>query len=337
MTNRGQQADRETLERAQSAQDPKQDQRSRKEKPKSIGIDRHIDKLEDRRRAKEAQRDAGTLKGQLARGWTEKFLTRTTSGAIYAISVLVCLYLGPVTTALLMSGMAWLCCSEFFRIARMSGRMPNDPVGLTVAVLLPLAAFYHGLPALILVVFGLLLACACWYVFTPRANIGDVAITAFGPLYCSLGFASLVMIRMVDPGFEGATLTFGVMASIWLNDAFAYAIGSRIGTHKLAPRISPHKSWEGFYGGILGSVFVWVLIWAFRIENIGLLFAIFCGLLVGITGVVGDLFESRIKRGVGVKDSGNIMPGHGGLLDRSDSMLFGCMAAYFLLLLGGII
>jgi phosphatidate cytidylyltransferase len=303
----------------------------------SIGIDRHIDNLENRREAKEEARSAGRLKGQLARGWTEKFLTRTTSGAIYAILVLVCLYLSPQTTALLMAAMGWLCCSEFFRIARMGGRMPNEVVGLTAAVLFPLAGYFHGQSALIIVVFALLVACACWYVSTPRANIGDVAITAFGPMYTSLPFSSLVLIRLVDPGIEGATLTFGIMASVWINDAFAYAVGSRFGVHKLAPRISPHKSWEGFYGGMVGSVLVWVIMAAIGVAQIDYLLAVICGLLVGFAGVVGDLFESRLKRGVGVKDSGNLMPGHGGLLDRSDSLLFGSMTAYFLLLLGGIL
>lgn len=303
----------------------------------SVGIDRHIDKLEDRRDAKEERRTAGALVGQRARGWTERLLTRTTSGAIYAIVVLVCLYLGPFATTLMISAMAWLCCSEFFRIARMGGRMPNEVVGLGAAVLFPLAAYATGLRGLVIVAFLLLAVCAAWYVFTPRANVADVAITVFGPLYTSLAFSSLVLIRVVDTGFTGATLTFGVMSSIWANDAFAYAVGSRFGIHKLAPRISPRKSWEGFYGGIIASVFIWGALAAFGIAGLDTPRAVLGGLLVGIAGVIGDLFESRLKRGVGVKDSGNLMPGHGGLLDRSDSMLFGSMAAYFVLFFGGIL
>ncbi|MEE8673872.1 phosphatidate cytidylyltransferase [Tractidigestivibacter scatoligenes] len=310
---------------------------SGRDKRESVGIDRHIDKLENRRNAKEAQRTAGALAGQRARGWTERLLTRTTSGAIYAIVVLVCLYLGPFATTLMISAMGWLCCSEFFRIARMGGRMPNEGVGLAAAVLFPLAAYGYGLRGLVIILFLLLAACAAWYVFTPRANVGDVAITVFGPLYTSLTFSSLVLVRIIDKGFMGATLTFGVMLSIWANDAMAYAIGSRFGIHKLAPRISPHKSWEGFYGGIVASVIIWAILAAFGVAGLEMPLAILGGLLVGIAGVVGDLFESRLKRGVGVKDSGNLMPGHGGLLDRSDSMLFGSMAAYFVLFFGGIL
>ena len=236
-----------------------------------------------------------------------------------------------------MVAQAWLCCSEFFRICRMGGRMPNEVIGLAAAVLFPPAALASGLLACALVIFVMLMACACWYVFTPRASVADVAVTAFGPLYTSLAFSSVVLIRKFDPGLTGALVTLAVMLSVWANDAFAYFVGSALGRHKLAPRISPSKSVEGFVGGIVGSVIVWVVLAVFVVGDMSVAMAVLCGLVVGVAGVIGDLFESRLKRGVGVKDSGNVLPGHGGLLDRSDSMLFGSMAAFFLLLFGGIL
>ena len=280
---------------------------------------------------------AGGLTGQRARGTAERLLTRSTSGAIYAIVTLACLFLGPLATMLLIASQSWLCCSEFFRICRMGGRMPNETIGLIAALVFPFAAWAEGLLALTLAIFLLLMACACWYVFAPRASIADVAATAFGPLYTSLAFSSIVLIRMSDDGLTGALLTLGVMISVWGNDAIAYFVGSAIGAHSLAPRISPNKSVEGFVGGIIGSVIIWVLLGLFVIPRLGLGMAVLCGLVVGIAGVIGDLFESRLKRGAGVKDSGNVIPGHGGLLDRSDSLLFGGMAAFFLLLFGGIL
>lgn len=313
-----------------NAREPEKDARA-------AGLDRQIKLLEDRRASKEEARAAGNLKGQKARSSAERLLTRTTSGAIYALATLACLFIGPLTTTVLVAAEAWLCCSEFFRISRMGGRMPNEAVGLAAALLFPLAAYANGLLALTLVIFVLLMACAVWYVLTPRANIADVAVTAFGPIYTSLAFSSIVLIRMGDDGLPGALLALAVMLSIWGNDAMAYFVGSAIGRHKLAPRISPSKSVEGFVGGIVGSVLVWVVVALFLVKDLTVPLAALCGLVVGVAGVFGDLFESRIKRGAGVKDSGNLIPGHGGLLDRSDSMLFGGMAAFFLLRFGGIL
>ena len=303
----------------------------------SEGLDRQIDRLEGRRASKEEARAAGGLRGQKARSSAEKLLTRTMSGAIYAIVTLACVLGGSLTTTLLVTAEAWLCCSEFFRICRMGGRMPNESLGLVAALLFPIAAYLHGLAACTLVVLLLLVACACWYVFTPRANIADVSVTAFGPLYTSLAFASIILLRKTDSGMTGSLLILAVMFSIWANDAFAYFVGSAIGSHKLAPRISPNKSVEGFVGGLVGSVLVWALISVFILKDLPLELALVIGLVVGVVAVVGDLFESRLKRGVGVKDSGNVLPGHGGLLDRSDSMLFGGTAALFLLYLGGML
>ena len=310
--------------------------RQRREQTGS-GLDRQIERLETRRASKEDARAAGGLKGQKARSSAERLLTRTMSGAIYAIVTLACIFLGPITTTILVVAEAWLCCSEFFRICRMGGRMPNETIGLAGALLFPVAAYANGLFALTLVILLLVMTCACWYVFSPRSNVADVAVTVFGPLYTSLSFSSIVLIRQFDAGLPGAVLTLAVMFSVWGNDAMAYFVGSAIGAHKLAPRISPNKSVEGFFGGLVGSVVVWVVMALVFVPGLNVLLAAACGLVVGVAGVIGDLFESRLKRGVGVKDSGNFLPGHGGLLDRSDSMFFGGMAAFFLLHFGGIL
>ena len=265
-----------------------------------------------------------------------KFMTRAVVGVGYAVLVLVCLLMGRWATTALLCVFAWQCCNEFYKMMRMAGRMPNELIGLAAAVAFPIAAnisyLYSGVAA-----FLLAIATGVWYVLTPRANISYVALTVFGPMYTSLLFTSILKFRAVDPGIMGGILTFAVMASIWVNDSFAYIFGSRFGRTKLAPKISPNKSWEGFFGGMLGSILVWVLISLLGLMPVPVPMAILTGIVLGIFGVIGDLFESRIKRSVGVKDSGNIMPGHGGLLDRHDSMLFGVMAAAFVLKVGGLL
>ena len=172
---------------------------------------------------------------------------------------------------------------------------------------------------------------------SPRTRIADIAVTAFGSLYTGYMMSSIVLLRDALPGFPGALLSIGVCASLWVSDSFAYLVGSRIGKHKMVPKISPNKSWEGFVGGLLGSVIIWLILWATGLYRFDIVFAVLTGIAVSVLGVFGDLIESRIKRGVGVKDSGNLIPGHGGMLDRSDSLIFGCITAYLILKIGGIL
>lgn len=303
----------------------------------AVGLDKSIERLETRRDSKEERRVAGTLKGQKARGWTEKLLTRTMSGVIYVLVIVGCFFLGVMPTAFLMAAMGWLCCSEFFRICRMAGRRPNEILGLTAAIAYPLVASFVGARLLVSVTCALLLAVSVWYVFNPRANISDVAVTMVGPIYTSLTLSGIAMVRASLPGMDGAWLSLVVIGAIWAEDSLAYLVGSSLGKHKMVPRISPNKSWEGFYGGLAGSLLVWCIAAAFHVGGVSWPLALVAGLLEGVVSVVGDLFESRIKRGVGVKDSGNFLPGHGGMLDRTDSILFGGMVAYFLLLAGGVL
>ncbi len=301
------------------------------------GIDRGIEKLESRRDSKEDQRYAGELKGQRARGALEKLLTRALSGVIYVVIIVGCFFGGVIPTALLVAAMGWVCCSEFFRITRMAGRSPNEIFGLAAALMYPLLSVYWGVKWLVAVTVLLLMVTASWYVMNPRANISDVAVTLLGPLYTSCMLTSLSLIRASNPGIEGAFLTLIVMGSIWAEDSLAYLVGSSIGRHKMAPRTSPNKSWEGFVGGLVGAIAVWCVGAFFHVGGLTWSVALICGAFEGVIAVIGDLFESRIKRGVGVKDSGNLLPGHGGLLDRTDSVLFGGMVAFFILHLGGVL
>jgi phosphatidate cytidylyltransferase len=124
--------------------------------------------------------------------------------------------------------------------------------------------------------------------------------------------------------------------SVWANDSLAYFTGSLLGRHKMAPQISPNKSWEGFFGGTAATIAVWMA--APWIPGIRLdpLTAFVVGLGVAIAAVIGDLAESRMKREAGVKDSGRSLPGHGGFLDRLDSLILVCLVAYWLLWWSGL-
>ena len=118
-----------------------------------------------------------------------------------------------------------------------------------------------------------------------------------------------------------------------MNDAFAYLGGSAFGKHKFAPKISPRKTWEGVICGMFGSMLFWMLIPVVCPScGFGFVWAAISGLLCGMLGIVGDLTESHIKRSFHTKDSGKLMPGHGGLLDRSDSLFFVSVVACFMII-----
>lgn len=261
---------------------------------------------------------------------------RVGSGAIFVVAFIVCILFGTVTASILAAILSALCCHEFLEMMKRDGKIPNTIIGITASALFPLAALGESV-LMTALIFILVLICGLWYVYTPRTRIADVAITIMAPLYTGYMLSSIVLMREAVPGFPGALLTVGACASLWVSDSFAYLVGRTMGRHKMAPKISPKKTWEGFAGGILGSVIVWLLLSLTGFYKLTFWYAALCGVIVAVLGVFGDLIESRIKRGVGVKDSGTLMPGHGGMLDRCDSLIFGCITAQLMLLLGGVL
>ena len=247
--------------------------------------------------------------------------TRVITGAVYSISLIALAMIDTWTTVLLCSALSALCAYEFYRMLRADAKLPNEVVGVLTSGAYPIVYMlwhFDGLLTLTVLSATVLLI---WYVFSGGSRIGDVAVTLFGSCYTGLMLSSLVEIRGIMPAYWGGLLVVGVMLSVWGNDAFAFFFGSRFGRHKLAPHISPNKSWEGFAAGIVASVIAWCLI--HFIPGLGLSWpwAIVAGLVCGIGAILGDLVESRIKRSIGFKDSGHLLPGHGGFLDRCDSLL----------------
>lgn len=263
-------------------------------------------------------------------------VVRTVFGLGYAGIFIVCLLLGTLPTALFIALLSFLCCFEIYRMMRLDGKIPNDWLGLTAAVLFPLCALVDSV-WLTALLFVLVVSLGIWYLYSPRTRLADVSVTAFGALYTGFMLSAVVLLRGRVPGFPGALLSIGVCASVWLSDSFAYLVGNRFGKHKMAPRISPHKTWEGFAGGLIGSFLVWFILWLTNFYELPLWYAVLCAVVVNVLGVFGDLIESRIKRGVGVKDSGNLIPGHGGMLDRCDSLIFAGITAHLLLVIGGVL
>jgi phosphatidate cytidylyltransferase len=261
--------------------------------------------------------------------------TRVLTAAIFSISVTVLVLASLWTTVAVVAVLSGLCAFELYRMLRSDAKLPNELMGTATATLYPIVyAIWHfdGLLSLTVVLATILLI---WYVYTPPARITDVAITLFGACYTGLMLSSLIEIREILPGFWGGVLVFGVILSVWANDAFAYLIGSRFGKHPFAAKISPKKTWEGFIAGILFSVATWSLFPFIPGFELSWGWAIAGGLACGWLGILGDLVESRIKRSTGFKDSSNLLPGHGGFLDRCDSMIVVAAVASLVFRLAG--
>jgi len=163
---------------------------------------------------------------------------------------------------------------------------------------------------------------------TPEAML-DAAMTTFFPvLFVGLPFAFVVGLRVI-PGENGPDLLLLAMVCVTLSDAGAYYVGSAFGTHRMAPLISPGKSWEGAAGGVLASVAGALLAHVWFFQRLSLAHAVVLGVVLCAAGILGDLAESMLKRAAGVKDSSALLPGHGGVLDRLDSLLVAAPVLYY--------
>ena len=262
---------------------------------------------------------------------------RFRTGFVYIAISVVCILASEVTTVILLAATAGITAGEFYYMLRSDAKLPNELLGIIAAVLYPVSVWFLGLTGALLVSVGLLVALIAWYVFWTRARVPDVGVSYFGAAYTGLLLSGLVVVRMALPDPWGGLLVLGIFFSVWANDTFAYLVGRKIGKHKLAPRTSPKKSWEGFFAGLIGSMLIWYLITFIPGVTMDWSMALVFGLISGLMGVLGDLAESRIKRNSGFKDSGTIMPGHGGLLDRTDSMFLVSVTSAILLVVGGCI
>lgn len=272
----------------------------------------------------------------------KNLMVRTLSGL-----VLVAVFVGAVLGSQWSFGALLLLIlvggqTEFYKLARETGLSPQRWMGLAVGVLLFALNFIvfrqfsrsvtdeaGGAVLYLLLYIGLLLptlfVCELFRrSATPLANLGA---TLLGVLYVAVPLSLLLYVPVLagDGVWRPETVLCYIFI-IWANDVFAYLVGMAFGRHRLCERLSPKKSWEGFFGGLAGAV-VMGLVGARVLDGS---YAAWVGLalVAAVTGVLGDLTESMFKRSAGVKDSGRLIPGHGGVLDRFDAML---VAAPFVL------
>lgn len=180
----------------------------------------------------------------------------------------------------------------------------------------------------LVLVAGLTVALAMWRRSEPSEMLGSSLNTLFPVLFIGLGLAYLVGLRSM-PGEDGKDLLLLLFFCVILSDTAAYYIGGWLGRRPMAPRLSPNKSWEGAAAGLAASVGGGLIAHAWFYQRLPLEHAVALGLILGLAGIVGDLAESMIKRAADVKDSSRLLPGHGGVLDRTDSLLFAGPILYY--------
>lgn len=262
---------------------------------------------------------------------------RFRTGLIYTLLTITCILAGDIPTVLYFMVVAGICAGEFYYMLRSDAKLPNEAIGITCAVLYVPSVYLAGFTGALVVSIATLLALLVWYVFWLKARIQDVGVSFFGAAYTGLLLCGFVVIRTSLAEPWGGVALLVLFLSVWANDAFAYLFGSLFGKHKMAPRTSPKKTWEGFFAGMVGSCLFWVSFSFLPGVSLSVWMAVLFGAICAVMEVVGDLAESRIKRNSGFKDSGTMMPGHGGLLDRCDSLFMASITAATLLLAGGCI
>jgi phosphatidate cytidylyltransferase len=275
--------------------------------------------------------------------------------AVVGIPVaLYLVYRGTWMLGLLVALLALLGLRELYRLLALRERTTIPWLGYPLALLViaMAAASPRPIPVSLRVLEAVLLAAgfaiSAWWLSAPQVSAGGARLfgTIAAHIYVPQLFSYVVRIRQLLPvpmfprGLQdlfqeglpaGVCLVVMVLAIIWGMDTFAYAVGRTLGRHKLCPSISPGKTVEGALGGFLAAALIggafayWLILPSYH--------GLMLGALLGIVGQAGDLFESKLKRLAGVKDSGAILPGHGGALDRFDSLLFCAPVAYFYLTL----
>lgn len=255
------------------------------------------------------------------------------SGGLLAVAALALLAIGKAPFVVMAVTVILLGQGEFYAVLKSRGAQPATALGLTAGALIMVGAYNRGEPAAL---FGMFLAMALvlpWYMAASpsvrRGTVSNAGATLLGVVYVPL-LASFALIILRIPGDTGRNLLLTVLGLTVLYDVCAYAIGSLWGNRPLAPTISPKKSWEGAVGATFVLLLVALAIVP-SVEPFTAARAVGLALVIAVAAPLGDLVESTLKRDLGLKDMGSLLPGHGGVLDRVDSILFAAPAAWYFL------
>lgn len=260
---------------------------------------------------------------------------RFITGLVIGISALAAVLLGGIWLALAVGVLVVLLSREYTEILKHKGFLPSFKILVISSLLFGLAVYTKMFNLVPFILIITVLASLMWVLFRGKQPyIANVATTIFGALYCGWCPLHLLMLRQVGETSSGgisypmgAAFCVIMLFAVSVTDIFCYFVGCKLGKHKLAPVISPNKTIEGAVGGSVMCLFFAV---GMGISlSLPWYHALILGILIAIFAQIGDLCESMIKRDAGVKDSSNILPGHGGIMDRVDSYLLTFVVVYY--------
>ena len=255
-------------------------------------------------------------------------LKRSLTGIAFVAIILGGIIIHPFVFAPVFAIILFFTQSEFYKISEKAGFSPQKKIGLILGFLLFILFFLTAkniIPqSFILLSILFLFFIFIGELFRKKSNVfKNSAITLLGLIYVALPFSliNFIVFAQTSGNSYYPWILVGILFIIWIYDSMAYVSGSLLGKHKIASKISPAKSWEGLIGGTIFAVIMGIVN-AVLFQEIDMFNWIVIALITVIFGTIGDFFESKLKREIGIKDSGNFLPGHGGLLDRFDSLLF---------------
>jgi phosphatidate cytidylyltransferase len=263
-------------------------------------------------------------------------LTRAITGLFFIIVLIGALLLGEVVFTVFFSLVGLGALYEFYGIAKSEDNKPNVLLGMLAAFAVAVLVGLHCLGFipfkyvwLIIPFFALIFIVSLYQ--KSRLPFNDIAYTLLGIMYACIPFVFFVALGFIQ-GVYNHYIPLGFLIILWANDTGAYLSGRSFGKQKLFERISPNKTWEGFIGGVLFAMLI-ALNLAQYFGSLQKWEWVTMAAIIGVFGTLGDLVESMLKRSLGVKDSGSILPGHGGLLDRFDGLLIAAPLVFLFLLM----
>lgn len=269
-------------------------------------------------------------------------LTRAITGVFFIAVLISALLFGAYSFSIFFALVGLGALYEFYGLIAADGSRPNVFLGMLCAVVLSTSVIcyllgYAPIKVLTLCIPLVALIFIVGLFGKRAAAFVDLGYSLLGIVYACVPFLFFIALGFLGAAGQGISsynyyIPMGFLIMLWSNDTGAYLSGRLLGRRKLFERISPNKTWEGFFGGVMLAVLVSFALFHF-FGTLPMALWVLMAVVIGVFGTLGDLVESMLKRSLGVKDSGRILPGHGGFLDRFDGLLIGAPLVYVLLLM----